>query len=103
MFADAGDGPVERVAELVPPKVKDEGATLFTVSPPVLFTVIETVIVCPGVTVAGVADIEDVRAPEASIVTSVDVVEADENEFPETAPVPVALPAKLTVPADPAV
>jgi hypothetical protein len=38
-----------------------------------------------------------------SIVTSVDVVEADENEFPETAPVPVALPAKLTVPADPAV
>ena len=103
MFADAGDGPVERVAELVPPKVKDEGATLFTVSPPVLFTVIETVIVCPGVTVAGVADIEDVRAPEASIVTLFDVLEADEIGLFETAPVPFALPAKLTVPADPAV
>ena len=103
MFADAGDGPVERVAELVPPKVKDEGATLFTASPPVLFTVIETVIVCPGVTVAGVADIEDVSAPESSMVTLFDVLEADEIGLFETAPVPLALPAKLTVPADPAV
>lgn len=49
----------------MPPKVKDEGATLFTASPPVLLTVIVTVMDCPGVTVAGVADMEDVKLARA--------------------------------------
>ena len=67
IFADPGDGPVTGpVAVLVPPNVRDDGVTLFTCSPPVLFTVITTVMVWPGVTVAGVADIDDVSIAAAN-------------------------------------
>jgi len=105
MLADAGDGPVEYVAVLVPPIVRDDGVTLFTCSPPVLLTVITTVMVWPGVTVAGVADIDDVRAPEGpEIVTLFEVVDADDTIGPLLLPeFPFALPVKFTVPADPAV
>jgi hypothetical protein len=103
MLADAGDGPVEYVAVLVPPIVKVDGATPFAVVPPSLFTVITTVTVWPGVTVAGVATMDDVSAAVASIVTSFETLDVDEIELPEVAPVPLALPVKLTVPADPAV
>ncbi len=88
MLADAGDGPVEYVAVLVPPIVKVDGATPFAVVPPSLFTVITTVTVWPGVTVAGVATMDDVSAAVASIVTSFEALDVDEIELPEVAPVP---------------
>ena len=101
MLADAGDDPVA-VPVLVPPNVRDDGVTLFTCSPPVLLTVITTVMVWPGVTVAGVADIEDVRTPKGvEIVTLFEVVGVEDIGL--FALRPLALPVKLTVPADPAV
>jgi hypothetical protein len=78
MFAEAGTGPVRRFAIEVPYPVT-VGATLFTCAPPVLVTVIITVITSTScLTVAGCTDIEAVSSPGAwmavSLLTAADDV-----------------------------